>query len=111
MIKVIFANYKKYGIMIWKKVKKLIIPLIIVKFIVFIIFFYRTEMITISHGVTYNNDNQSEYGLDSIDHKRQKLIRIVRNEGERGISIVLRGKKNNTNHRAKEEKITVPLID
>ncbi len=95
----------------WKKVKKLIIPLILAKFIIFFIFLFRTEMITISRDITYSKADQFEFGTDSINIKRQKLIRIVRNEGERGISIVLRGKKNNINHREKEEKITVPMVN
>ncbi len=97
--------------MIWKKVKKLIIPLIIAKLIIILIFLFRTERITISHDIKYSTENQFESGIDSIDLKRQKLIRIVRNEGERGISIVFREKKNKAYHREKEEKITVPVID
>ena len=95
----------------WRKVKRLIVPLILAKFIIFFIFLFRTEMITISRDVKYSKADQFEFGPDSIDIKKQKLIRVVRNEGERGISIVVRGKKNKINHRQKEEKITVPVVN
>lgn len=95
----------------WKKVKKLIIPLIVAKFIIFFIFLFRTEIVTISRDVAYYKADRFEIGNDSLNIKRQKLIRIVRNEGEKGISIVLRGKKNNINHREKDGKITVPMVN
>lgn len=97
--------------MIWKKVKRLIIPMLIAKLVISMFFLFRTDIITISKDITYSNYNQIESGIDSVDLKRQKLIRIVRNEGDHGISIVLRGKKNSTIHRDNEEKITVPVVD
>lgn len=97
--------------MICKKVKKVIIPLIIVKFIIILIFLFRSDIITISRDMTCNSNYQDEFGINSIDLKRQKLIRIVRNEEEHGISIILRGKKNDRIHREKEGKITVPIVD
>jgi len=97
--------------MTWKKVKRLIIPMLIVKFVISLVFLFRTDIVTISKDITYNNYNQIESGIDSIDLKRQKLIRIVRNEGDHGISIVLRGKKNSKIHRNNEEKITLPVVD
>ncbi|NLJ43225.1 MAG: hypothetical protein GX431_06155 [Bacteroidales bacterium] len=97
--------------MIWKKVRRLIIPLVIAKSVIFLVFLFRTDIITISKDKTYINYNQIESVTDSIDLKRQKLIRIVRNEGDRGISVVLRGKKNKHVHRDNEENITAPVVD
>jgi hypothetical protein len=97
--------------MIWKKVKRLIIPMFIAKFAISLVFLIRTDIITISKDITYSNYNQIESGPDSVDLKSQKLIRIVRNEGDRGISVVLRGRKNKIVHRDTEEKITVPVVN
>jgi len=97
--------------MIWKKLKKLIIPLIIIKFIFFLFFFFRSDIISISRDINYSTNYQTESDNDSIVLTRQKLIRIVRNEEERGISIKLRGRKNDRLLREKEEEITIPIVD
>jgi hypothetical protein len=101
----------KYGIMIWKRVKKLIIPLIIVKFIIFLFFFFRSDIISISRDINYSTNYQKEFDNDSIVNKRQKFIRIVRNEKEPGISIILRGRNNTKSLREKEEGIIIPKVD
>jgi len=97
--------------MIWKRVKKLIIPLIILKFIIFLFFFFRSDIISISRDINYSTNYQTEFDSDSIVNKRQKFIRIVRNEKEPGISIILRGRNNNKSFREKEEEIIIPKVD
>jgi len=97
--------------MIWRKLKKVIIPLIIIKFIIFVFFIFRSDIISISRDINYSTNYQAEFDNDSIALKRQKLIRIVRNEEEHGISIKLRGRKNDRRLREKEEEITTPLFD
>ena len=94
-----------------KKLKKAIIPLIIVKLIILVFFLSRGDVITISRDVNYNNNYQSGFESDSTVQKKQKLIRVVRNEGERGISIKLRGKKNAGPLREKEGEISDPIVD
>jgi hypothetical protein len=78
--------------MIWKKLKKLIIPLIIAKLIILVFFIFSGD-------------------VNSIVQKRQKFIRIVRNEEERSISIKLRGKKKAKPLREKEGEISTPIVD
>jgi len=97
--------------MIWRKLKKVIIPLIIIKLIIFVFFIFRSDIISISRDINYSTNYQAEFDNDSIALKRQKLIRIVRNEEEHGISIKLRGRKNDRRLREKEEEITTPLFD
>jgi hypothetical protein len=65
----------------------------------------------ISRDINYFTDYQEGFDNDSIVLKKQKFIRIVRNEEERGISIKLRGRKNARPLREKEGKIPVPIVD
>jgi hypothetical protein len=97
--------------MIWKKLKKVIIPLIIAKLIIIVFFIFKGDIISISRDINYFTDYQEGFDNDSIVLKKQKFIRIVRNEEERGISIKLRGRKNARPLREKEGKIPVPIVD
>ena len=99
------------GNMIWKKVKKLVIPFMFVKFLIFIFFIFGNDRVSISRDINYNIGYQTEFENDSIVQKRTKLIRIVRNENQPGISIKLRGKKNNNSFREKEGEIIKPIVD
>jgi len=101
----------KHVSMFWKQVRRFIIPLIIVKVIFFLFFIFRSDIVSISRDLTYSPGYYQESDNDSLILKRQKLIRIVRNEEERGISITLRGKKNSRPNREKEGEITNPIID
>jgi hypothetical protein len=97
--------------MFWKQVKRFIIPLIIVKVIFFLFFIFRSDIVSISRDLTYSPGYYLESDNDSLVLKRQKLIRIVRNEEERGISITLRGKKNSRPSREKDGEIILPVVD
>lgn len=97
--------------LIWKKVKKLIIPLMFVKFVIFLFFIFGNDRVSISRDINYSTGYQTEFDNDSIVQKRTKLIRIVRNENQPGISIKLRGKKNNNSFREKEGEIFKPIVD
>jgi hypothetical protein len=97
--------------MVWKKLKKLIIPLIIAKLVILGFFIFRGDFISISRDINYSSNYQEGFDADSIVQKRQKFIRIVRNEEERGISIKLRGKKNAKPFREKEREISIPIVD
>ena len=97
--------------MIWKKLKKLIIPMIIAKLVILGFFIFRSDFISISRDINYSSNYQEGFGADSTVQKRQKLIRIVRNEEERGYSIKLRGKKNAKPVSEKEGEISIPIVD
>jgi hypothetical protein len=97
--------------MIWKKLKKLIIPLIIVKFIILGFVIFKGDVISISRDINYSSNYHETFDNDSIALKKQKLIRIVRNEEKRGISIILRGKKTAIPVREKEGDIPIPIVD
>jgi hypothetical protein len=43
--------------------------------------------------------------------KQQKFIRIVRNEEERGVTIILRERKNSKAIREKQREMPNPIID
>lgn len=101
----------KYVIMIWKKLKKAIIPLIIVKLVIFVFFIFMSDAISISRDINYSSNYQGTFDNDSIVLNKQKLIRIVRNEDKRGISIKLRGRKTAIPLREKEGGIPIPLDD
>ena len=101
----------KYSIMIWKKLKKVIIPLIIVKLAILVFFIFKGDIISISRDINYTSNYQDGFDNDTIFQKRQKFIRIVRNEEEHGISIKLRGKKNVKALREKEGEISIPIVD
>jgi hypothetical protein len=96
--------------MIWKKLKKVIIPLIIAKFIILGFFIFRGDVINISRDINYSN-YQEGFDNDSIVPEKQKFIRIVRNEEVRGISIILRGKKDTKPLKEKEGEISIPIVD
>jgi hypothetical protein len=106
-----FASIIKNGSMIWQKLKKVIIPLIIVKLIIFVFFIFKSDIISISRDINYSTSYQQEFDNDSTVLKRQKLIRIVRNEEEPGISIKLRGREKTRHLREKEGEITIPVVD
>ena len=85
----------KYTIQVnWQKLKKVIIPLIIIKIIILVFFIFKSKFISISREITYSSNYQVGTDSDSIVQKKQKLIRIVRNEEDRHIIIKVRGKKN-----------------
>ena len=88
-----------------------LIPLIIAKLVILVFFIFRGDVISISRDINYSSNYQEGFGNDSIVQKRQKLIRIVRNEEERSISIKLRGKKNAKPLREKEGEISIPIVD
>lgn len=97
--------------MVWKKVKKVIIPLIIVKFIIFVFFAFKSDLISISRDTNYSSNYPEVFDNDSIVLQKQKVIRIVRNEEERGISIKLRGRKNAKHLIENEKESPVPIVD
>jgi len=97
--------------MILKNLKKVIIPLIIVKFIIIVYFVFKSDLISISREINYSNNYLEGFDNDSIVIQKQKSIQIVRNEEERGISIKLRGKKNTKPFREKKGEISVPIVD
>jgi len=97
--------------MIWKKWKKAIIPLIIAKLVILVFFIFSGDTISISRDINYSSNYQEGFVNDSIVQKRQKFIRIVRNEETRGFSIKLRGKKNAKPFIEKEREISVPIAD
>jgi hypothetical protein len=97
--------------MIWKKLKKVIMPLIIVKLIILGFLIFRGDIISISRDINYSSNYKEGFDNDSLILKEQKFIRIVRNEDERGISIILRGRKNAKPIREKEREIPFPIVD
>ncbi len=97
--------------MIWKKLKKLIIPLIIAKLIILVFFIIKSDVISISRDIYTSSNYHEGFDNDSIAQKRQKFIRIVRNEEENGILIKLRGKKNAKYFREIEVDRSVPIVD
>ena len=97
--------------MVWRKWKKAIIPLIIAKLLILVFFSFQRDFITISRDTNYNSNYQLGFDNNSIGLKKQKLIRVVRNEEERGITIILRGRKNVNPLREKEGEISSPIVD
>jgi hypothetical protein len=107
----IFTFINKYFTVIWRKVKKVIIPLIIVKLVIFVLLILSGDVVSISRDINYSSYLQNEYGKDTLVLNKQKLIRVVRNEKDRGISIILRGKKNSKPQKDKEEELSTPIVD
>lgn len=97
--------------MIWKKLKRLIIPMIIVKLVILLFFIFSGDGISISRDITYNSTYHEGLDNDSIVQEKQKFIRIVRNEEEGGISIKFRGRKNAKPFSEKEGEISIPIVD
>jgi len=97
--------------MVWKKLKKAIIPLIIAKLIILVFFIFSGDSISISRDINYGSNYQQGFGSDSLVLKRQKFIRISRNENNRGISIIFRGKKTDKHAREKEGEVNSPIAD
>jgi len=101
----------KYAIMIWKKIKKVIIPLILAKILIFGFLMFRGDFISISRDVNYGNNYQDGFNNDTITLEKQKFIRIVRNEDKRGISIKLRERKNAVPLMEKDGESDMPIVD
>ena len=101
----------EYGIMILKKLKKVIIPLIIIKLIIIVFFVFKNDLVSISRDINYSSNFSEGFENDSIVSQKQKSIRIVRNEEEPGITIKLREKKNNKSFRQKRREISIPILD
>jgi hypothetical protein len=97
--------------MIWRKLKKVIIPLIIAKLAIFVFFIFIGDVTNISRDTNYSSNYQEGFDNDSIVLKKQKFIRIVRNEEERGISIKLRARKNVKPLREMEGETSIPVVD
>ncbi|MBK8881486.1 MAG: hypothetical protein IPN67_03630 [Bacteroidales bacterium] len=91
--------------------KKVIIPLFIVKLIIFVFLLFKGDVISISRDLNYSSNYQEISDCDSMVVKKQKFIRIVRNEDNRGISIKFRGRKNDIPLREKGGEIPVPIVD
>ena len=85
-------------------------PLIIIK-LVLLVFFIFTRDISISRDINYTNNYKEGFDTDSISQKKQKLIRIVRNEEKGSISIKLRGRKNAEPLLENGGEIPVPIVD
>jgi hypothetical protein len=97
--------------MIWKKLKKLIIPFIIIKIAISLFFIFGSDYVSVSRELT-NNDNFQQGTLsDTIVRKNQKLIRIVRNDEEKGIIIKVRGKKNDRPFLDNQREMYNPKVD
>lgn len=95
----------------WKKWKKVIIPLVIAKLVILGFVIFSGDVISISRDINYSSTLQEGFDSDSVILKKQKFIRIVRNEEERGISIKLRARKNARPPREKESEISIPIVD
>ena len=91
--------------------KKVIIPLIIAKLVILVLLIFSGDVVSISRDINYSSNSQEGYDNDSMVLKKQKFIRIVRNEKDRGISIILRGKKNSRPLKDKEGELTNSIID
>lgn len=100
-----------YRTMNWQKLKKIIIPLIIIKIIIFVFFVFKSDFVSISRDLNYSSNYLEGLDNDSTVLQKQKSIRIVRNGEERGISIKLRGKKNTKPFREKKGEISIPIVD
>jgi hypothetical protein len=97
--------------MLWKKLKKVIFPLIIVKLVILAFFIFRSETFSISRDINYSGNYQEVYDNDSIVIKKQKFIRIVRNGDQRRIQIILRGRKNSKPLKEEDKEEHLPMID
>ena len=97
--------------MIWRKLKKVIIPLIIAKLSIFVFFIFIGDVISISRDTNYSSNCQEGFDNDNIILKKQKFIRIVRNEEERGISIKLRARENAKPLQEMEGETSIPVVD
>lgn len=97
--------------MVWKKLKKLIIPFFIVKLLIFVVFISRNDLISISGDRNSNSDYIEAVETDSLVLRDPKGVQIVRNDKEFGFSLKLRGKKNTKTLPGKETKIPVPIVD
>ena len=95
----------------WKKLKKAIIPLIIVKLIILVFFIFRSETLSISRDINYSGNYQERFDNDSIIIKKQKFIRIVRNGDQRRIQIILRGRKNVRPIKEEDRDLPIPMVD
>lgn len=95
----------------WQKLKKVIIPLIIIKIIILVFFLSRSDLISISREISYSSNYQQGTESDSIVQRKQRLIRIVRNEEERRIIINLRGKKNAKPFSDDQREPNNPIVD
>jgi hypothetical protein len=97
--------------MLWRKVKKVIVPLLIVKLVIFAMVIFSGDIVTISRDINYSSYSTEGFSSDSLVVKKQKLIRVVRNEKDKGISIILRGKKNSKSQKEREEEPAYPVVD
>ena len=74
-------------------------------------FIFRGDVISISRDINYSSNYQEGFDNDSLALKKQKFIRIVRIEDERGISIILRGRGNAKPLREKDGEVSRPISD
>lgn len=95
----------------WKKLKKIVVPLIILKIIFLIIFIFKSDLISISREITSDTNYLQGTEMGNIDQGQKKLIRIVKNEEDRGIIIKLRAKKNDRLFNDDQSKPNIPVID
>jgi hypothetical protein len=95
----------------WKKLKKVLIPLLIIKVLVFVFFIFKSDLISFSREATDTGSYQQGIERGSVVPEKQRLIKIVRNEGERGITIMLRSRKNAAPLHENKKGESDPIID
>lgn len=95
----------------WQKVKKVVIPLLFIKLLIFVFFIVKNDLVSISREISYTEVSQQGIENDSIVQKKQRLIRIVRNEEDKGIIIQLRKKKNAVPFSYYQKEPSNPLVD
>ena len=111
MISVLLHVLKYPGKMNWKKLKKIIVPLLIIKILFLIFFFFKSDLISISRDITSDNNYIQGTEINDAGQGHQKLIRIVRNEEDRGIIIKLRAKKHHRLLEDDQSKPSNPVVD
>lgn len=92
----------------WKKIKKVLVPLIIIKLLIFVAFIFKSDLVSISRELSYY---QPATENNNAIPEKERLIKIVRHDDERGIVIQVRKKKNSVQLEDSQKDPVNPIID
>lgn len=85
--------------------------MLIIKTLIFVFFIFKSNLISFSREISYTGGYQQGIENNNVVQEKQRLIRIVRNEQDKGIVIKLRKRKNAQPFSDNQKEPSNPIVD
>jgi hypothetical protein len=92
----------------WQKLKKLILPLLVIKLAFSLFFVIKSDLVIITREMSDVGIYQRVMENDSIVLEKQRLFKVVKNEEDRGIIIKIRKRNSSVEQKADHNN---PIVD